>query len=453
MRIFQLLPSLSFGDAVGNDTLAMKELIASMGVETEIYALDIGKKLPEGCARYFFDMPELTADDVVIYHMASACEPIHQFLMKAKCHKIMLYHNITPGEFYEPYDAVAFANVTISRKDLTKMKDTFELCITVSDYNKQDLREAGYTCPVIVMPILIPFDDYKRQPDAGVMEKYRDGRTNIMFLGRIAPNKCYEDIIAAYDMYRRYINPQSRLLLVGNTDGTPRYYNRLQRYVQALGTEDVIFTGHTSFPEILAYYKVADVFLCMSEHEGFCVPLVEAMIFEVPVVAYRSSAIPWTLGDAGILVDGKNPGETACILDYLVTHPELKQELIRREQKRLQDFSYETVGSLGKEILGTIIRGGDVGKIPEFAFEKARPAAVQALYKAVPELMERYRLQPPDITFEDISLQAEDSGQNASELTGATAHSILRSGYNAVCKVSPRAAETIKQALKKVIRR
>lgn len=455
MRIFQLLPSLSFGDAVGNDTLAMKELIASMGVETEIYALDIGKKLPEKCAKNFLDMPEVAADDIVIYHMASACEPIHQFLLKAKCHKIMLYHNITPGKFYEPYDPIAFANVTTSRRDLVKMKDTFEMCITVSDYNKQDLREAGYTCPIIVMPILIPFEDYKKQPDNDVIAKYKDGWTNIMFLGRIAPNKCYEDIIAAYAMYKKYINPQSRLLLVGNTDGTPRYYDRLQRYVDAIGVEDVIFTGHTSFPAILAYYKVADVFLCMSEHEGFCVPLVEAMTFDVPIIAYNSSAIPWTLGQSGIVLDNKKPDEVACAIDYLLTHSKLKQSIILKERERLADFAYNNVGELGKKILSTVIKGEDISRIDEISFARNVSSADLALQEAIPVLLKKYKLQQLDIQFADIPLTVTENSHVDSELieqTEVVTHSILRSGYNIVCKVSPRTAEIIKRALKKFIK-
>ena len=142
----------------------------------------------------------------------------------------------------------------------------------------------GYTCPIDVLPILIPFDDYAKTPSQQVIDRYSDGYTNLIFTGRIAPNKRQEDVIRAFYDYKKFYNPKSRLILVGGHNGMERYYHRLKSYINALELEDVVFPGHIKFDEILAYYKIADVFLCQSEHEGFCVPLVEAMYFDVPVV-------------------------------------------------------------------------------------------------------------------------------------------------------------------------
>ena len=133
---------------------------------------------------------------------------------------------------------------------------------------------------------------------------------------------------------------------MGSWSGAESYYRRLCRYTAALQAENVLFTGHIPFPDILAYYHVADLFLCMSEHEGFCVPLVEAMYFGVPILAYRACAVPDTLGDSGILLDKKDPVEAAMVADRILTDTSLRRELVARQRRRQQDFSYGAVRAL-----------------------------------------------------------------------------------------------------------
>src|SRR5690606_3919553 len=134
----------------------------------------------------------------------------------------------------------------------------------------------------------------------------KDGYTNLLFVGRIAPNKKQDDIIKIFYYYKKFINPESRLILVGSYIGMERYYSELIKLVNDLDLQDVFFTGHIPFESILAYYQISHLFLCMSEHEGFCVPIVEAMLFDLPIIAYRSSAVPATLGNAGFVVSEKN---------------------------------------------------------------------------------------------------------------------------------------------------
>ena len=168
--------------------------------------------------------------------------------------------------------------------------------------------------------ILIPFDDYKKEPDAEVRQKMTEDRyTNILFTGRIVPNKRQEDVIATFYHYHKYYNPKSRLILIGNYTGMESYYESLQRYIDELGAEDIIFPGHISFPAILAYYATADLFLCMSDHEGFCVPLVEAMNFEVPVLAKNTTAIPYTLGGSGMMLEDNDPLVAATAINRILT--------------------------------------------------------------------------------------------------------------------------------------
>ena len=226
------------------------------------------------------------------------------------------------------------------------MSDVFDMVFADSSFNKADLVDMGYKTDMKVLPILIPFSDYDKTPSSATIEKYsNDGYTNILFVGRIAPNKCQQDVIAAFDAYQKNYNQKSRLFIVGSPS-PQSYQNMLMAYVKRLGTKNVIFTGHTKFDEILAYYKLSDLFLCQSEHEGFCVPLVEAMYFHKPIVAYDSSAIGETLGGGGFLMKNKNPLETAGVINRILNDENLRKKIVKNQDERLQDFKFEKIRDL-----------------------------------------------------------------------------------------------------------
>ncbi len=353
-RVIQILPTLSFGDAVGNDTLALKKVISEMGYVSEIYAERVDQRIPNGTAGILSEMKSPDKDDVIIYHKSTGTS-ISFSLDKYDCHRMMIYHNITPPHFFEDYSHKAAELTSFGLEGLNYLKDKTEYCLADSEFNKQDLINAGYRCRIDVRPILIPFDDYKKTPDSAVIKKYSDGYVNIVFVGRIAPNKKQEDIIKIFNFYKKNINSRSRLILVGSYAGMESYFDRLKRYVNELELDDVIFTGHTPFAEILAYYRCADIFLCMSEHEGFCVPLVEAMFFDVPVVAYKSCAIPYTMNGSGAVTDTKDPAEVALLIDRILKNDELKEKIIRSQQERLKDFSYESIKELFESQLNGFI--------------------------------------------------------------------------------------------------
>ncbi len=343
MRIFQVIPQLNYGDAVGNDAIAICNVIDEMGYETAIYAETVDDRLKSPLYRNFSKIPKLNDDDILIFNHCSGTELCYKILQFGG-RKMMIYHNITPPEFFLPYNREAFETISQGYKQTRYLSDKIEYVMADSEYNATDLKNMGYSCPMYIRPILIPFEDYAKEPDKDIIARYSDdGYTNIVFVGRIAPNKKQEDIIKAFAYYKKHINPKSRLILVGNSSGMEKYDKALKDYVDALMLEDVIFTGHISFKAILAYYRIADVFLCMSEHEGFCVPLVEAMYFNVPIIAYNSSAIPDTLGGSGILINDKDPVFTAFLIDRLVNDEQLRSEVIEGQNERLKDFSYEKV--------------------------------------------------------------------------------------------------------------
>ncbi len=354
MKIVQLLPELKYGDAVGNDAVAVCKVIADMGYETGIYAEKIDKRLV-GPYYHVSKLPRLSDEDILIFNHCTVTDLSYK-IPELGGKKVMIYHNITPPEFFEPYNREIAALVSRGYEQTRFLRDKIDYIIADSEYNLADLRDMGYKCKGVVRPILIQFPDYESEPDAEIIKKYKnDGYKNIVFVGRVAPNKKHEDMIAAFAYYKKHIDKKARLILVGADGGVGNYRELLEKYVEALGVTDVVFTGHTSFASMLAYYKIADVYLSLSEHEGFCVPLVEAMYFGVPIVAYDSSAVASTLGGSGMLVDDKSPVLVAHVIDRVLKDERLAEHVVSTQKKRLQDFSYDTVKKqLEKIILGII---------------------------------------------------------------------------------------------------
>ncbi len=357
MRIVQLLPTMSFGDAIGNDTTALKGAMDDMGFISEIYAENIDKRLPSDTAKSISRLRGLKKDDILLYHKSTGTELTFK-IQDFPCRKIMIYHNITPPDFFRPYSAAAAALTEHGYKGVEHLRDKVEYCIADSAYNRSELVQMGYTCPIDVLPILIRFEDYKQTPDKRIISRYGGGKRNLIFVGRIAPNKKHENIIRAFYQYKR-LDPDSRLILVGSYTGMENYYQRLMKYVKALGMEDdVIFTGHIKFSEILAWYRVADAFVCMSEHEGFCVPLAEAMFFDVPIFAYDTSAIGDTLGGSGVLLDSNDPMFAARVIHRVLSDETLKKQIIEGQRRRLEDFSYDRIRDIFENQLRGFIEKG-----------------------------------------------------------------------------------------------
>lgn len=356
MRFVQILPTFSFGDAIGNHVRALDGYMKKYGLETEIYASVIDEKLPDGIAKNYKEY-ESREDDIILYHLSIGKDINRQFI-EQKGIKIINYHNITPPDFFSEYSYPSQQLCEAGLQDTAFLHDKVQFCIADSEYNKQDLMKMGYQCDIGVIPILIAFEDYKKTPDSKILKTLSDDMTNIIFVGRVAPNKKQEDIIEAFYYYKKYYNAQSRLILVGNYRGMENYCQRLRNYIDELGVEDVMITGQVSFKSILAYYHKADLFLCQSEHEGFCVPLVEAMFFGVPIVAYDSTAIGETMQEGGILLPTKEPLVTAGVMNKLLSSAELRNTVKENQEKRLKEFDNKKVAARFWEF----IRGKVLGK-------------------------------------------------------------------------------------------
>lgn len=356
MRVFQILTTISFGDAVSNDCLAIRDLLEKEGFETYIYAENLCVGADKLRARNVRKLPKIRKDDIILYHLSTGTE-LNEKIKTYDCRKYMIYHNTTPPEFFVPYSGKLSRLCSRGLDETRALKDTFDGCFAVSEFNREQLLSYGYTCPITVRPILIPFDDYKKEPDKETLESIGGAAgtnehdiKNILFVGRIAPNKKQEDLISLVYAYKKLYGDKIRLILAGNPSGVEKYNARLKAYAAMLKVEDsVVFTGQISFPKILAYYAGADCFVSMSEHEGFCVPLAEAMEFEVPIIAYASSAIPETLGGTGILLEDKDPGKAAEVLHVVLEDKEIRRKMIEEQNERLSYFSYENISSMFME--------------------------------------------------------------------------------------------------------
>lgn len=354
MRIIQILPTLSFGDGVSNDAIAIDSTLKASGHATCIYAENIDSRLPEGLAKNVSEIEALNNKVIVIFHLSTGSK-LNYILGNYNCSKIIRYHNVTPSQFFHRYSLKLEKLCMEGRQGVNYLADKVDYCLADSEFNKQDLIRAGFKCKVDVLPILVPFKDYAKRPNKKILNKFNDDWINIIFTGRIAPNKKQEDIIKSFYYYKKYVNSKSRLILVGSYDGMELYYNNLKRYVEELDLKDVIFSGHIKFDEILAFYRIADVFVCMSEHEGFCIPLLEAMYFNIPIIAYKNTGVSDTMSNCGILLDAKSPILVAELINKIVVDKDLQEQIINGQKERLKHFQYEQIQKIFLEYLQNFI--------------------------------------------------------------------------------------------------
>ena len=355
MRIDQLIPAFHRGDAIGDTAFAMRDFLRSKGFLSEIYCLNHDPELA-GEARLFEDFPPPAAGDVTILHYALP-SPLTAGFANLPSRKAIVYHNITPERFFAPYNAEMARICRLGREELAALAPSVDLALADSEYNRRELEDLGYRMTG-VLPLFIDFTKYDRPMSRFVHDLYRDDRTNILFVGRIAPNKKIEDLIRTTFYYKKYVSPLVRLIVVGKTSALPKYYASLVRMADEfyLKPEEILFTGHVPDAEMFALYRASDVFLSLSEHEGFCLPLIESMVFDLPVIAYNAGAVPFTLDGAGVLIDGKRPDLVGELVDRVARDRALRAKIIEGQRRRLERYRAVDLGAFLLEKIGEIVR-------------------------------------------------------------------------------------------------
>ena len=337
MVINQWVPAAHRGDAIGDSARRVRTLIRRMGHQSDIYALTIDDAL-EGDVRPFAD-PAARRGDVTIFHYALP-SPMTAAFASLPAGRVLQYHNVTPASYFAPYDLALFRLASLGRQELAGLVGRVDLALGDSEFNRKELDTLGFH-RTGVFPIAV---DTTRitQPVArpALASMLDDGLVNFLFVGRIAPNKKIEDHIKLAEVYKRYVDAYYRFIFVGRYDVVPRYYATIRALMTEYRLLDdrFIFTGPIPDEELAVYYRHAAVYISLSEHEGFCVPLVESMAADVPVLAYAAAAVPDTLGGAGVQFAPKDLEHAAELLGELAFDDELRAAVIAGQRRRLADF-------------------------------------------------------------------------------------------------------------------
>ena len=356
MIVNQWVPAAHRGDAIGDSARRVRQMIRDAGHQSDIFAMTIDDSLRQDVMP--FADARARAGDATIFHFAlpSAMTAAFASLPGAR---ILQYHNITPASFFAPYDPQLFRLAALGRAELRSLVGKVDLALGDSEYNRQELESHGFA-PTGVMPIAVDTARITGAPRSPALEKIlSDGLINILFVGRIVPNKRIEDHIRLAELYKRYVDSYYRFIFVGRYDGVPRYYAAIRALLHQyrMLPDRFVFTGPVTDRELAAYYRWADVYVSLSEHEGFCVPLVEAMATDVPVLAYAAGAVPETLGGAGVLFSPKDLEVAAEMMGTLVYDRAVREAVIEGQRRRLADFAPPRVAARLRDVLQQLERG------------------------------------------------------------------------------------------------
>jgi glycosyltransferase involved in cell wall biosynthesis len=353
VKVHQLLAALSYGDAIGNEALAIQRQLRAAGHESDIFAELVHPRVAH-LARPFWEYREVSSPDTICIYHFSIGSAAGRLIHHAPDRLVVVYHNITPARFFLGFHPHLAGLCHHGRRELAAFAPRTELALGDSEFNRRELEAAGFP-RTAVLPIVLDLSLYDRPPSPVFRRRYDDGRANVLFVGRIIPNKKIDDLVRSFAVFQRWLRPCSRLLLVGDTRGFERYLDRLQGLVRALGAQEVVFTGHVDDDELYACYRVADVFLCLSEHEGFCVPLQEAMHFHLPVIAYEAGAVRETLHGGGLLLQDRRPDLVAELLDRVTHGGPLRRAVLESQARAIAEIRATDFGALLAERLSPVL--------------------------------------------------------------------------------------------------
>lgn len=337
MRIIQLLDALDFGDGVSNDVINLHKLLDEMNVHNAIYS----KWTHEKVKQYRKDMEDYRPreGDCILYHFSGKSQIIDQVLGYQQT-TVLRYHNVTPPQFFKNTNPQLALRCQEGLDQIKEYIHRFDYYCADSMYNAQDLISFGADQDVMdTLPIAMNLERLNdARPDKQIVEEMGK-HPSILFVGRVAPNKKIEDILDVFENYFHYYNDQAYLYLVGNKEQSDSYTQLINdRLENMMSSDHVVMTGKVDEQSLYSYYQGADVFLCMSEHEGFCIPLLEAMRFGNAVIAYNAGAVETTMGSGGILLNTKSIPVVSGVLDELINNRYLKGRVLDAQNRHLEQF-------------------------------------------------------------------------------------------------------------------
>jgi glycosyltransferase involved in cell wall biosynthesis len=339
VRVDQVIPSLASRDAIGVHTLAIADALREAGLASDIFYGDCSPDLLK-VARPVGALGRAAKDRWLLYQ-SSIGSPVFDAFAARPEPKLVNYHNITPADLLQAWEPGVGYEVGLGREQLARIARQCRLAIADSAFNEGELHDAGFECTAVAS-LLIDMT-VRAEADPARLRRLRaakeDGGPDFLFVGKVSPHKAPHDLVKMLAVYRRLYHPRARLHLVGSPLGR-RYGPALDSFVADLGLTGAVSVAGSVRPEELeAYYRTADVFVCASDHEGFCVPIVEAMAHDVPVVAYGAAAVPETVGEAGLLLESKDPLAFAAAVHRVMDDDHLRRVFSRAAAGRVEMYS------------------------------------------------------------------------------------------------------------------
>jgi glycosyltransferase involved in cell wall biosynthesis len=336
-RLDQLLAGYADGDAISRQAVILRDLFRGWGHAADIFAnpAHVSPTLRADC-RPLADYAGAPGD-VALHHYGLASRAAEAFAACA-ARKILVYHNITPPEFFRGYDDAVVRQLADAQTQVTALARRAEAVWAVSNYDAADLAARG-VAGVRAFPLIFTPAAMDLAPDPVLMGRLPAPLKTLLTVGRLAPNKRIEDVIQAFALYHYRINPFSRLIIIGSDRSCPRYCTMLKMLVGDLDVPNVCFEGFASPAGLVAYYKLADVFVSASAHEGYGLPLVEAMYHGVPVVARHAGGTPEALGPAGVLYEDLSAAELAELIHRVLEDQPLRADILASQQLRLRELA------------------------------------------------------------------------------------------------------------------
>ena len=358
--IHQVMATLGYGDAIGNEALGIRQVLCDQGYDSRIYVQTSHPKVEDETEDYRDLIDDSHPDNILLHHFSLGSRASRlAFALPGRM--ILVYHNITPPEYFIGVNKTLVRECWIGRRELTAYRRRCDLALGDSEFNRLELEALGFP-RTGVLPVVPSFAHIDCTPNAMLANEYDDGRTNILFVGRTIPNKRLEDVIRFFQAYRLRYDRRARLLLVGAQNGFRDYVTSLRDLISTCRIDGVHLVGHVSNEELTALYDVADLFLSASEHEGFCVPLIEAFHKRIPVVAFAATAVPDTMDGGGVLYDRKDPRYVASIMHTVLSDEALQNQIVESQDaalERLQDRDF------GATLLGFVNQIEQLPHVPQ----------------------------------------------------------------------------------------
>ena len=357
--LHQVLPGYARWDAIGSHALRLQSLLRSSGIDSDVFAHHT-ENAP-GPWRSAKEMNSRPGERTVfMYHLSTGSRLAEQLLQRPEP-LVVDYHNVTPHELFGRWEPTIGPELALGRRQLELLAPRADLAIADSAFNAAECREAGYQAAAVA-PILLDIKALTGEVDESALVRLQDrravdGGADWLFVSRIAPHKAQHDVLAAFAAYKRAYDPHARLTFIGGSSSAA-YLDTLELTIRSLGLErDVFLLGSVSDGERNAHFAAADAFVCLSDHEGFGVPLLEAMAHGLPVVAYAVAAVPEIVAGAGVLLPRKEPGTVAAAVHRVVSDPALSARLRAAGAARVEHFSLKRTEQLMLDALAPILDG------------------------------------------------------------------------------------------------